>query len=152
MLSTLPQRVQENAMRKLAVLTGITLVFGGLAATAAGQAVNNGTATVMTQGGMTGAVDNSGVNIRDRNGASLTPGNQSNLIADRELLAAVRRSVVHEKALSTAAHNVKIMAANGVVTLRGPVQSDVERRRLEQITQQVAGVTSVVNELDIKTN
>jgi osmotically-inducible protein OsmY len=144
--------VQENAMRKLDSLIGITLVVGGMPAMAADQPAKDATATVMTQGGMTGDVDNSGVNVRDRNGVSRTPASQSNLVADRELLAAVRRSVVHEKALSTAAHNVKIMAANGVVTLRGPVQNDVERRRVEQITQQVAGVTTVVNELDIKTN
>ena len=124
--------------------------FGGAAAFAADPTPI--TPAITSQGGMTGAVDNSGVNARDRAGMTLVPQNQPNDPQDRQLLAAVRRSVVHERALSSMAHNVKIFATAGVVTLRGPVRSQVERDRLEQIAQLVPGVASVVNELDIKTN
>jgi hyperosmotically inducible periplasmic protein len=134
-------------MNKQAVLIAISLAFG---ASIAGAADPAGT-VVPAQGGLTGDVDNSGVNARDKSGTTLVPQNQPNFVQDRQLLAAVRRSVVHEKALSTMAHNVKIFAAAGVVTLRGPVRSDVERDRVEQIAQLVPGVTSVVNELDVKT-
>jgi hyperosmotically inducible periplasmic protein len=103
------------------------------------------------QGGLTGAVDNSGINTRDQAGTTLIPQHQPNIPEDRQLLAAVRRAVVNEKALSSMAHNVKIFAVAGVVTLRGPVRSDVEKDRVEQIAQTVPGVASVVNELDFKT-
>ena len=135
-------------MNKRALLIVMAVALGSSFAAAADS---TGMATPSAQGGLTGDVDNSGVNTRDKDGTTLVPQNQPNMLQDRRLLAAVRRAVVHEKALSTMAHNVKILAVAGVVTLRGPVRSGVERDRLEQIAQLVPGVTSVVNELDIKT-
>ena len=67
------------------------------------------------------------------------------------MLAAVRRAVVRDKTLSTSAHNVKIVAKDGVVTLRGPVRSEDEKGKIEKLAQQVAGVASVENQLDVKT-
>ena len=67
------------------------------------------------------------------------------------MLAAVRRAVVDDKALSTTAHNVKMVALNGVITLRGPVKNEGEKQKIEELAKQVAGVTRVVNQLDIKT-
>ncbi|MGV7208751.1 BON domain-containing protein [Oxalobacteraceae bacterium A2-2] len=98
------------------------------------------------------APDNTAVNSRDQLGSGDMAQSQSNAKADVELLAAVRRSVVKDKSLSTTAHNVKILAANGVVTLRGPVKSDEEKAKVEALARQVAGVTSVQNNLDVKTN
>jgi osmotically-inducible protein OsmY len=94
--------------------------------------------------------DNSAINARDKNGAASTPQKQSNAKADRELLAAVRKSVVHDKSLSTSAHNVKLMVADGAVTLRGPVASADEKTKVEALVKQVNGVTSVDNQLDVK--
>lgn len=94
--------------------------------------------------------DNSGINARDKNGAAATPQKQSNAKADRELLAAVRKSVVHDKSLSTSAHNVKLLVADGAVTLRGPVASADEKTKVEALVKQVSGVTSVDNQLDVK--
>ena len=48
------------------------------------------------------------------------------------------------------AHNIKIVAAHGAVTLRGPVKSADEKARVESIVKSVAGVDSLDNELDIK--
>jgi osmotically-inducible protein OsmY len=98
------------------------------------------------------APDNTRVNGRDQLGSGDMAQSQSNAKADVELLAAVRRSVVKDKSLSTTAHNVKILAANGVVTLRGPVKSDEEKAKVEALARQVAGVTSVQNNLDVKSN
>jgi hyperosmotically inducible periplasmic protein len=138
-------------MNKQMMLIGVTVVLISCMAMAADPVLTSPPAVPPSaQGGLTGDVDNSGMNARDRSGTTLIPQNQPNFVQDRQLLAAVRRSVVHEKALSTMAHNVKIIAAAGVVTLRGPVRSDVERERVEQIAQLVPGVTSVVNELDVK--
>ena len=99
---------------------------------------------------MTGA-DNSGINTRDQQGAILTPQDQPNRSEDRKVLAAVRRAVVRDKALSVAAHNIKILVTGGVVTLRGPVSNQDEKSKLGQIAMQVAGTSRIDNQLDVKT-
>ncbi len=92
------------------------------------------------------------MNVRDKSGATQTPQTQANSSeADRKLLAAIRRAVVGDKTLSKSAHNVKIVTKDGVVTLRGPVTSEDEKGRVEKLAQQVAGVASVENQLDVKT-
>jgi hyperosmotically inducible protein len=140
--------IEETPMNKPAMLIVMAAALGNSFALADDSAI---TVPPSAQGGLTGAVDNSGINTRDRTGTTLIPQHQPNMPEDRQLLAAVRRAVVGEKALSSMAHNVKIFAVAGVVTLRGPVRSDVERDRVEQIAQTVPGVASVVNELDFKT-
>jgi len=40
---------------------------------------------------------------------------------------------------------------NGKVTLRGPVKNDQEQQTIASLAQQVAGVTSVDNQLEVKT-
>ena len=96
------------------------------------------------------AADNTGVNVRDRNAATLTPTDQPNNAADIKVAAAVRRSITSEDSLSTMAHNIKLVAAGGIVTLRGPVKDEAEKARVEQLASAAPGVTGVHNELDIK--
>ncbi|MEO8746129.1 MAG: BON domain-containing protein [Rhodanobacter sp.] len=98
------------------------------------------------------AADNSAVNQRDRSSQTLTPADQPNNHTDIKLAAAVRRALVKDDSLSTSAHNLKLVAARGVVTLRGPVNSVEEKARVEQVVTGVAGVTRVVNKLDVKTS
>ena len=93
--------------------------------------------------------DNSGKNVRDRQDSSRTPRDQSNNKSDLAITQAIRKAVVADKALSTNAHNVKIITANGVVTLRGPVSSPEEKETIAAKAKQVAGVKSVDNKLEI---
>jgi osmotically-inducible protein OsmY len=93
--------------------------------------------------------DNSGKNVRDRQDSSRTPGDQSNNKSDLAITQAIRKAVVADKALSTNAHNVKIITANGVVTLRGPVSSPEEKETIAAKARRVAGVKSVDNKLEI---
>jgi len=97
------------------------------------------------------AADNSKMNMRDRADSTVTPMNQSNDSADVKLLAAVRRAIVDDEALSTKAHNVKVMVADGVVTLRGPVDNAKEKAKVAALAGKVSGVSRVDNQLDIKT-
>jgi len=69
------------------------------------------------------APDNTGRNVRDRGGDTLTPGDQSNTKADLTLTQQIRKALMADKSLSTNAKNIKIITANGVVTLRGPVNT-----------------------------
>jgi len=57
---------------------------------------------------------------------------------------------VADKSLSTTAKNVKIITVNGVVTLRGPVNSPQEKETIEATAQHIAGTNTVDNQLEIK--
>jgi len=97
--------------------------------------------------------ENTGVNKRDspsesRTAANPTPMDQSNKQPDLRTEAEVRKAIVGDKSLSMLAHNVKIMTADGVVTLRGPVKSAEEKQRVGELARHVPGVSSVKNELD----
>jgi len=94
--------------------------------------------------------DNTGRNVRDRGGDTLTPGDQSESQADRTLTQQIRQAVVGDKSLSTTAKNIKIITNNGVVTLRGPVHDRHEREKIEAKAQQIAGVNRVDNQLEVK--
>ena len=95
--------------------------------------------------------DNTAVNQRDRSAGTVTPLDQPNDKADIKLAAHVRRAIVKDKSLSMSAHNLKLVAAKGVVTLRGPVASADEKARVETLVSAVNGVSRVDNQLDIKT-
>jgi hypothetical protein len=71
--------------------------------------------------------DNTDVNVRDRRGETLTPGDQSESVVDRSLTQQIRQAIMADESLSTTAKNVKVMMINGVVTLRG--RSTVYRRK-----------------------
>jgi hyperosmotically inducible protein len=95
-------------------------------------------------------VDNTKINERDRNGGQTTPFDQPNDAEDIKVAAAVRKAIVGDSSLSTSAHNVKFVAADGTVTLRGPVKDDTEKARVESIVKGVPGVSNVQNQLDTK--
>jgi osmotically-inducible protein OsmY len=94
--------------------------------------------------------DNTKVNERDKSQTTLTAFNQPNNAADLKVAADVRKAIVDEKSLSVMGHNVKLVAANGAVTLRGPVQNTAEKAKIEQIVARVGGVLKVDNQLDVK--
>lgn len=134
---------------KLAVLT-LMVAMG--AATANAQVGTPNSAGASAQGQATTGADNTRINARDKGNAAATPQGQSNAAGDRKLLAAVRRAIIADKSLSTSAHNVKILVANGAVALRGPVKSDAERAKVETLAKAVTGVSSVDNQIDVKAN
>jgi osmotically-inducible protein OsmY len=57
--------------------------------------------------------------------------------------------VVADETLSTYAHNIKIITRSGMVTLRGPVRSEVEKRSIETKAKTVAGEAQVRNDLTV---
>ena len=95
------------------------------------------------------APDNTGRNVRDRNGDTLTPVDQSNKESDVELTRKIREEVVGDDSLSMQAHNVKIISVDGVVTLRGPVKSDGEKSRIASLAEKTAGSGKVHNQLEV---
>lgn len=93
--------------------------------------------------------DNSGKNVRDRQETTATSGDQSNAKSDVAITQAIRKAVMADKKLSTNAHNVKIITANGAVTLRGPVNNTEEKRNIGEKAKHAVGVKSVDNQLEI---
>jgi osmotically-inducible protein OsmY len=56
---------------------------------------------------------------------------------------------VREKHLSIDAKNVKVLFSDGVVTLRGPVDSEEERAKVADLARGCSGVSAVQNELTV---
>lgn len=91
--------------------------------------------------------DNTKANKSD----SPTADQQTNKAADRELTQKIRKSVMDDKSLSTYAHNVKIIARNGTVTLKGPVRSEEEKKTIAAKAVEVAGsATKVDDQITVK--
>jgi hyperosmotically inducible periplasmic protein len=96
--------------------------------------------------------DNSGKNVRDRDDKTLTPMDQGGSAQDRELTAAIRKAIVDDDALSTNAHNVKVITVDGVVTLRGPVKTAAEKAAVAGKAEKAAGVKRVDNQLEVESS
>ena len=96
------------------------------------------------------APDNTKVNQRDRNANTPTADRQQNARPDRDVTKQIRDAIIADKALSTYAHNVKVITQNGQVTLRGPVRSEEEKRAIEGKAAEIAGDGNVVSDLTVK--
>ena len=99
--------------------------------------------------GQQSAPDNSKTNKRDRDKSSPTADRQKMNPTDRDLAKRIRSAIVDDKSLSTYAHNIKIVAQDGEVTLKGPVRSEEEKSAIETKATEVAGAGNVVNQLEV---
>jgi osmotically-inducible protein OsmY len=121
--------------------------FAGLAGILiAGLALNQASAQNPPQ------PDNTKVNQQDRAQGAVTADQQKENRTDRDLAQQIRKSVMADKSLSTYAHNVKIIAQNGTVTVKGPVRSDDERKAIVAKAEAVAGNGNVTDQLSVKSN
>ena len=82
---------------------------------------------------------------------STTADQQSEATSDRMLTKKIRQAIVADKSLSMYGHNVKIIAQNGAVTLKGPVKSDEEKQSIGSKAAEIAGgPNKVTNQLTVK--
>lgn len=128
----------KTVSRKL-VRTGIAagLLFGGCLLLSAQEPASP-------------AADNTKINDRDRNPNQPTADQQKEARPDRDITKQIRQSLVKDSSLSTYAHNVKVITQGGMVTLKGPVRSDDEKKAVEAKAVEVAGEGKVNNQLDVK--
>jgi hyperosmotically inducible protein len=96
------------------------------------------------------AADNTGRNVDEG-----TPGipnvmEQGQSGPDLEITQTIRQAIVADESLSMNAKNVKVITRNGEVALRGPVESAAEKATIHRIAEQTAGVTRVVDMLEVK--
>ena len=130
------RRIARSSLASLAVLT-----IGFVAPMAiAGEDDAQPTAT---------EPDNTGVNVRDRDGATKTPLDQSNDPADVETTRKIRQGITDDDSLGMNARNVKVITTAGVVTLRGPVATANERTAIETIARSTPGVKQIHNEIEV---
>lgn len=94
--------------------------------------------------------DNTKVNERDRNANQATADQQKENRSDRDITQQIRKAIIGDKSLSTYAHNVKIVTQKGMVTLKGPVRSEDEKKAVEEKAAAVAGEGNVSSQLDVK--
>ena len=95
------------------------------------------------------APDNTRVNKQDRQPGAVTADQQKENRSDRELTAEIRRAITKDKEMSTYAKNVKVVAQNGQVTLKGPVRSEDEKKAIEAKAAAVAGESSVDSQIRV---
>jgi hyperosmotically inducible periplasmic protein len=105
--------------------------------------------SAQTASGQSTPPDNTTVNKRDSGPANPTASQQKDNRTDLEITRQIRSSIAKDKGLSTYAKNVKIITQNGMVTLRGPVRSEEEKRSIETKANDVAGTSHVKSELEI---
>jgi osmotically-inducible protein OsmY len=93
--------------------------------------------------------DNSAVNKRDADRDTKTPLDQNENQSDINITAEIRKRVVDTQ-MSVNAQNVKIITQDGKVTLRGPVKTADEKKRIEEMARSVAGETNVQSQLEVE--
>ena len=93
--------------------------------------------------------DNTKVNQRDRADGAVTADQQKENASDLALAKKIRQSLMNDKSLSMYAHNVKVVAQGGQVTLKGPVRSEHEKKSVEAKATKIAGAGRVTNEITV---
>lgn len=94
--------------------------------------------------------DNTRMNQGDQKAGAVTADQQGMNPADRETTKQIRRAIEKDKSISTYGHNVKVITQNGMVTLKGPVRSEEEKKAIEAKAAQVAGPDKVTDDLEVK--
>lgn len=93
--------------------------------------------------------DNSAQNAGAERKDAVTAEKQDNKKSNVEILAQIRKTIVDDNGLSMNAKNAKILFKNGLVTLKGPVDSEAEKSRVEELAKTCSSVSSVKNMLTI---
>jgi len=95
------------------------------------------------------AADNTIQNRGETESSAVTPLDQGESELDLKITQTIRQSIMDDQSLSTNAHNIKIVTKDGRVVLRGPVDSQDEKNRIQAVADRVAGANQVQNDLEI---
>jgi hyperosmotically inducible protein len=69
--------------------------------------------------------------------------------ADRDMTAKVRKAIMDDKTLSSAAHKVSVRTRDGKVTLSGKVNSEEEKENVVAKAKDIAGASNVMDKLTV---
>ena len=81
--------------------------------------------------------------IQPNDGNAQTADDQKNNKDDVALTAKVRKAIMDDKTLSVTAKNVKIIAQNGMITLKGEVKTEEEKNTIASRARDIAGANQV---------
>ena len=96
------------------------------------------------------AADNTKRNASEQNKNTETAEKQSPSKDDLALTQKVRQAVMKDGSLSMNAKNAKIIAQDGKITLKGPVDSQQEKDTIGAAAGEIAGKDKVDNQLEVK--
>ena len=94
--------------------------------------------------------DNTQRNSSEQNKDTNTAEKQSSSKDDLALTQKNRQAVMKDGSLSMNAKNVKIIAQNGKITLKGPVESQQEKDAIATKAGEIAGKDNVDDQLEVK--
>lgn len=92
---------------------------------------------------------NTAINERDRDGKTLTPMDQMNNASDLKVTQEIRQALMKGE-FSMDAKNIKVITRNGTVTLRGPVDTADELKKINELVKRMPGVKIFDNQLQVK--
>ena len=138
--------IMETIMSKRLLLAVFTLTGSLIMMAGTVQAEQNAAIYLAADS----TLENTEINVRDKENTTLTPEDQKETESDIKITADIRQAIIKNKSLSVNAQNVKIITRNGVVTLRGPVETKKESKKLRKIAKHTPGVLKVDNQLEIK--
>jgi hyperosmotically inducible protein len=94
--------------------------------------------------------DNTKRNSSEQNKNTDTAEKQSNSKDDLALTQKIRQAVMKDGSLSMNAKNVKIIARDGTISLKGPVDSQQEKDTIATAAGEIAGKDKVDDQLEVK--
>jgi hyperosmotically inducible periplasmic protein len=136
--------MEINPMTRTLALFGVCLAIGCDAPSSDATTTDQ-----TTPAGDQNAADNTKVNERDRDAATLTPEDQGNNESDLGITQRIRQTIVATDSLTMTEKNVKVITVDGVVTLRGPVESEQSKVALASIAKDATGVKRVDDQLEV---
>lgn len=98
------------------------------------------------------ASENRARNVRDNSNEQLHRDNLFEKESDQELAQKIRQTLLDDASFSENAKNIKITTINGVVTLRGIVNSENEKSQIARKVKMLNGVKNVDNQLEVTTS
>ena len=114
-----------------------------------GQQATPTPADRVTSSDTTGA-DNTKRNSSEENKNTENAEKQSNSKDDLALTQKIRQAVMKDGSLSMNAKNAKIIAQDGKITLKGPVNTQQEKDTIGAEAGEIAGKDKVNNQLEVK--
>lgn len=67
--------------------------------------------------------------------------------ADADIVAKIRKALTDDKALAGYASTLKVVVSDGLVTLKGAVKSDADKKAIGQKVEGIVGEANVMNNL-----
>lgn len=104
---------------------------------------------VIRKPGMPAPVETKTKTVRKEKPVKPLP-DQGTAKADVDMTSQIRKEIFAVNEMSVNAQNIKIISSNGRVTLRGPVNTEEEKRLITEIAVRIATAAKVDNQLEVQ--